>query len=269
MLVIASVFLGFLLATVALSAANHTWPPFLAVESKSMQHSETTSQVGIIDTGDIIVAKKPAGREDVRTYVDSVADDYRSYGDYGDVVVYQMDGSNVPVVHRAIVEVLYNGNGGFDIPELAEMPSELWSTSEGGGQWWDLNNSVELYQVGYSQVTVVIDLAYMLTAGAPHNGLVTMGDNNWYEMDSGRYGIIDQMGLLNGPVPWDHVIGKVTGEIPWLGSIRLWVTGTAPDYLPRNSIFMLVMVLGAIISLPVVTWALASMAERMRRRGGQ
>jgi signal peptidase len=269
MLVVAAIFLGFLLATTALSAMNDTWPPFLAVESKSMQHNETASAVGIIDTGDIIVSKRPEGRQEVRTYVSSVADNYRTYGDYGDVVIYQIDGESTPVVHRAIVELVYNEHGGFDVPELMGLPSDRWCVPGNEYRWWDLNQSLELYDIGYAHTTVVIDLAgLLLSMTVPHSGLITMGDNNWYKVDGKNFGIIDQEGLVRGPISWDHVIGKVTGEIPWLGSLRLWVTGTAPDYLPHNTIIMVGVVFGALLSLPLIAWVISTIAEAYHKKKG-
>ncbi len=259
-------FLAFILAMLILSAAVGIWPPFMAVESKSMQHSDDTSQVGVIDTGDVVVARRASGPDDIRTYVGSIVDGHRSYGEYGDVIVYSRPDGEIPIVHRAICTLVYNGNGGFDIPELSEVPTHLWSAPE--GRWWGLEQSVYLYEVGYSQVTVHIDLAYLLSlmGSSPHGGLITMGDNNWLDQGGERFGLIDQGSIVDGPLEWEWVIGKVTGEIPWIGSLKLWLTGTAPDYLPQNSIMMLGAVIGALVALPVSLWALANAFERRAAR---
>jgi signal peptidase len=268
LLAFSCVFLAFLLAVMILSAAVGIWPPFMAVESKSMQHSEDTSQVGVIDTGDVVVARPPAEPEEIRTYLASIADGHRSFGEYGDVIVYGRPDGDVPIVHRAMVTLVYNASGGFDIPELAQVPAHLWSSPEGEGRWWGLEQNVDLYEVGYSQVTVHIDLDGLLAGmgSSPHGGLITMGDNNWVEQGSERYGLIDQGSFLDGPVQWEWIIGKVTGEIPWLGSLKLWLTGTAPDYLPHNSIIMLGAVVGIIAAFPMTLWAMVSWSERRTGR---
>lgn len=267
--IVGCLFVAFLLAVMLLSAALGMWPPFMAVESKSMQHSDDSSQLGVIDTGDIVVASRSVGPEDVMTYVGSMADGYRSYGAYGDVVIFQPPYEDIPIVHRAICKLIYDGAGGFDIPELSGAPPDSWSVPDGEKRWWGLNESVELYRVGYSEVTVRIDLDTLLLSmgSAPHDGLITMGDNNWIAQGDDRYGLIDQGSLVEGPLPWEWVIGKVAGEVPWMGTLRLWLTGTAPDYLPQNTIAWLALTIGATVVLPMALWATAmSMDGRRERR---
>ena len=41
-----------------LFAYSGLWPPLVVVESESMQHSNTTSYIGVIDTGDLVIVKK-------------------------------------------------------------------------------------------------------------------------------------------------------------------------------------------------------------------
>jgi signal peptidase len=262
------VFVSFMLAVTAFSAISGVWPPYMAVESKSMQHSEDTSRVGVIDTGDVVVARHPSGLEDIKTYVGSIVDGYQSYGEYGDVIVYQSPGEGTPIVHRAICELVYDGCGGFDIPELSNVPADLWDAPGAGGRWWGLQDSLDLFQVGYSKATVHIDLAGLLAemGASPHGGLITMGDNNWYDQGGERRGVIDQGNLVDGPILWEWVVGKVTGEIPWVGSLRLWLTGTAPDYLPHNSIAMLGAVIASLIALPTALYAAAAILERRAER---
>jgi signal peptidase len=271
MTVIACVFLSFILAMTVFAAITGIWPPFMAVESKSMQHSENASDVGIIDTGDIVVARRLSGPDEIRTYVGSIADGYRSFGEYGDVIIYQPPDGSIPIVHRAICEVVYNGCGGFDVPELSTVPADLWSSPGEEGRWRGLTDTLDLFGVGYQKATVHIDLAALLESmgSSPHGGLITMGDNNGYSLGGERFGVIDQGSIVEGPIPWEWVVGKVTGEIPWVGSLRLWATGTAPDYLPRNSVVMLGVSVAALIALPVVIYLMASLWERRAERKGR
>ena len=75
-----------------LFAYSGLWPPLVVVESESMQHSDTTSYIGVIDTGDMVIPTKISSLSEVRTYVSSLNDGYKTYGDYGDVVIYHRDG---------------------------------------------------------------------------------------------------------------------------------------------------------------------------------
>ena len=267
MLVVGCVFLAFMLSVAAMSALLGAWPPFMAVESRSMQHSDNSSAIGIIDTGDVVVvsALQDSGR--VRTYLGSMLDGYHKFGEYGDVIVYQAPNEDVPIVHRAFCNLVYNSTAyGFDIPELASLPNGTWTSTDGG--WQGLTGWVEVYHVGYADVTVYIDVREILGSmdDTPHSGLITMGDNNWKEIENERFGVVDQGNLVKEPIRLEWVIGKVVGEIPWIGSIRLWITGTMPPYMPVNSIVMLVAFLTSMAALPAALWLSARALEH--RRGG-
>ena len=80
-------FVVVLVIMLALYGYCRVWPPMVVVESGSMQHGDR-SYIGIIDTGDMVFVKKVNGRDDVMTYVDGEANDYSTYGAFGDVVVH-------------------------------------------------------------------------------------------------------------------------------------------------------------------------------------
>ena len=234
-----------------------------------MQHDDNRSAIGVIDTGDVVVVSEPQTYGMPRTYLDSLSDGYRSFGEYGDVIIYQSPDEDVPIVHRALCELVYNSSArGFDIPGLANLSDDAWSTPDGSRSWRGLNDYVELYGIGYAGVTVRIDLnsTYRAVAEDPHGGLVTMGDNNWEDVDGERIGIVDQGSLVEGPVKWEWVIGKVVGEVPWLGTIRLLLTGTMPYYMPLNSVFLLLTSVASIIMLPIALRASARAVESWKGR---
>jgi signal peptidase len=271
MLAVGCVFLAFILSVGALTALLGTWPPFMVVESRSMQHDDNSSAIGIIDTGDVVVVSDHQTDGVLRTYLDSLQDGYQSFGEYGDVAIYQPPGEDIPIVHRALCEVVYNSTaGGFDIPDLANVPASMWSVPDGNRSWRGLTEWVELHDVGYAKITVHIDLndTYRGMGSDPHGGLITMGDNNWKEVGGERFGVVDQGNLIEEPIRWEWVIGKVVGEVPWLGTIRLWLTGTAPPYLPVNTIVLLMTSVTSLALLPVALWASAVAVERHRRRIG-
>lgn len=268
LLAIASAYLAFILAVGVMTALLGAWPPFMVVESRSMQHNDNSSAIGIIDTGDVVVVSHMSTDGDLRTYVSSVQDGYRSFGDYGDVAIFQPPDEEIPIVHRALLEVEYNATArGFDIPELAGLPAWLWSVPD-ERDWRGLTDWVELYDVGYAGVTVRIDLndTYRAMEDDPHGGLITMGDNNWKEAGGARYGVVDQGSLIKEPIRWEWVVGKVVGEVPWLGTIRLVITGTAPPYMPLNSVVLLTASMTSLTMLPVALWVSARAVENRRKR---
>lgn len=269
MLAIFCGFLAFMLSVGALASALGTWPPFMVVESRSMQHSDNSSAIGVIDTGDVVVVSEPSTYGTPRTYLDSLKDGYSSFGGLGDVVIYQIPGDDVPIVHRALCELVYNSSArGFDIPGLADLPHDAWSVPGEDRSGRGLDKWVELYGIGYAGVTVHIDLnsTFRAVEGDPHGGLVTVGDYNWEEVGGERIGIVDQGSLVDGPVKWEWVIGKVVGEVPWLGTLRLWLTGTMPPYMPLNSVLLFLASVASITLLPVALWASARAVDKRRGR---
>jgi signal peptidase len=242
-------------------AYSGVWPPMVVVESKSMQHSDRSS-IGVIDTGDIVMVRSVGSADEVVTYLRGVATGHSTYGEPGDVIIYHKSGMSRPIIHRAIAALEYNATGGgFDVPELANVPASMWSVPGGDRAWWNLKDSVELYGIGFLKVTVIIDLKAMLDymrspaySGEPHGGLITMGDNNYYTgVDGTLLGKYDQrwLGSMREPIKSEWIVGKARGELPWFGLIKLYATGTAPDYTPENSKVDLVIALALIIVVPI------------------
>jgi len=249
----------FLIVLAAVFAYSGVWPPLVVIESESMQHSDTTSYIGVIDTGDIVVVKGISSMDEVVTYVDGVANGHSTYSEPGDVVIYHRSGMAKPIIHRAIVNLVYNyTGGGFDVPSLANVPEEMWSVPGGEKTWWNLQRTLVLHDVGYAQAEVEIDLgamlSYMAQRGDLHGGLVTMGDHNWEVIDGTVVGKYDQrwISTVREPVREDWIVGKARGELPWFGLLKLWATGTAPDDVPQNSQTNLFISLGLIIAVPII-----------------
>lgn len=251
---------GFILAAIivliivgALVLYSGAWPPLVVVESKSMQHSNTESFIGTIDTGDMVILKKTNGAAEIRTYLDSLGDGYQTYGEHGDVIIYKPYGSDsrTPIIHRALLRMEYNlTGGGYDIPVLGEIPPSMWSVTGGPKDWHNLKTEIVLTGIGYNQVTVRLNVSIILSnfahvAMTPFSGLVTLGDNN--------QGIVDQMtDICWAPVRADWVSGVARGELPWFGLLKLWITGPAPDGpVPENSKTSLFVSLGLLIGGPI------------------
>ena len=240
----------------ALFAYCGIWPPMVVVESGSMQRFNDKSLVGVIDTGDMVFVKKVGGTDDLVTYVDGEASDYSKYGAYGDVVIYRPNGLSVredgskvvPIIHRLVLWIEVNetavsniegyidySNYTFDVPSLM-----LYGTTE----------LITLRDYGYWKDTVTINLSGLLmyfehTDKIPHGGYITMGDNNAPFYDQPLSGAYE-------PVLPEWIVGKAIGEIPWFGLIKLKVTGSPLQGVPRNSWTNLYITLFLLLFIPFV-----------------
>ncbi|MDH7508742.1 MAG: S26 family signal peptidase [Methanomassiliicoccales archaeon] len=242
-----------------LFAYSSVWPPLVVVESSSMQHSDSRSSIGVIDTGDIVIVKKARG-DNIITYIDGIERGHITYGEYGDVIVYRKgdNSPSTPVIHRAICKIIYNATGGgFDIPSLASLPDWQWKVLPTGDHtWWNLRTAVEIYGIGYLNVTLRLDLRSILQYFesrdmTPHGGYITMGDHNVFSEGGVLYGYYDQISIFREPVKDEWVIGKARGEIPWFGLLKLWVSGTAPQNIPENSKTNLFITIAVVIIVPI------------------
>src|SRR3972149_4643211 len=118
-------FLVVALVMAALFAYTRVWPPMVVVESASMQHSNTESSIGVIDTGDLVLVQGVAAAGDVVTYIEGRATGHSTYGDYGDVIVFIKPGAasaSTPLIHRAMAYVVRNETAGGGGPAAPPPP---------------------------------------------------------------------------------------------------------------------------------------------------
>ena len=194
--------------------------PLTVVESKSMQHSDSTSYLGIIDTGDMVVMVSPEKRS-VTTYVDGYQSGYCSFGSYGDVIIYYRGNGQNPVIHRAIIWLDYK-DGIISAPSLKDYPADRWSNE---GTWDNLTGELVLKGLTYKDGTkdVSMDLSRVT-----HEGYLTLGDNNGY---------FDQMSMTHPEPVMESELKAIAGiEIPWLGCIKLLFNNKNTDMIPDNSL---------------------------------
>ncbi len=261
-----------LIIIIILFAYSGIWPPLVVVESESMQHSSSQSYLGTIDTGDMVLVRDVNNKGDVETYIQGTSSGHGTYRQYGDVIVYYRYGNEEyrPIIHRAICWVEYNhSGGGFDIPGLAQLPQSLWDVIGHTDVYWNLNGIVELYDIGYMNATIRLDINHMLSffqerGREPHSGFITMGDHNLDNMGTTVYGVYDQLSLCREPVSVEWIVGKARGEIPWFGLVKLWVDGDMPESVPSNSVTNLWVSLGLIVGVPI---ALDAANTVLKRRG--
>ena len=235
----------------AMYAYTGLWPPLVVVESNSMMHSEDNiSYVGVIDTGDMVLVKDVDTPDDIVTYMEGVVDGHRTYGDYGDVIIYKKMGSEIstPIIHRAIVNLEANEDGSYRCEALRDAPEAKWSVSGESDSWEHLTSTLIIYNVGYRDTTVSIDIASILgefrrANSDPTDGFITRGDHN--------SGVDQSYRSTYVPVDIDWVVGKARGEIPWFGLLKLWVTDSLGSAAPENSVHNLWISIAVIVVVPI------------------
>ena len=225
-----------LLLLVSLYAYTQNWPPVYVVESDSMQHG-TTDNLGLINTGDLVLAQK-LSLDQVTTYVVGVQTHYTTYGEYGDVLLYHPDGqAGTPVIHRAILFLQANGDGTWNAPSLAGLSCgaaagafySVSSTANGCGTT-GLTGTITLHGIGWRSVDVVIPLG---TLGSS-SGFVTMGDNNYIASGNPETGLTDQSAGISALVQPGWIVGAARGMLPWFGAVKLLLSGSSAE-VPMQS----------------------------------
>lgn len=228
-----------------IQTASDVDPTFTNVESWSMQHSDE-SQLGVIDTGDMVILKNKDSYSQLTTYVDGYASGYSSFGEYGNVVVYERNpSSNLnPVIHRLILYLEYVGEiDGVDTwsaPSLANFDGN-WSCTS-GTDYTKLSGTLELYNIGYGNKTVSFDFSNL--EGYEYSGYLTKGDNastnNYFDQSTS---------ITKGLVTYEDINSVAWIEIPWGGILKLVKNGDMNrinDWVP-NSIPSMVISLAAIL----------------------
>ena len=178
------------MATVAavgllLFGLSGVWPPMVAVESGSMEPS--------MQRGDLIFVTEPgrfapdAARGDTGVVTYEVGEEvgYSTFNGYGSVVIYER-------------------GSGYGTPVIHR--ARFWV--EEGENWYDEANKDWIRGADNCE-----ELQY---CPAPHSGFITKGDNNGY---------YDQVRDIRAPVKPEWLIGTARLRIPYLGHVRLGVSG--------------------------------------------
>jgi signal peptidase len=282
---VAALIVGIILLSLFVYTGN--WPPMVVIESQSMQHSDTESFIGVIDTGDLVLVQKAHSTSDIVTYVEGQATGYRTYGEFGDVIIYKPGGNfeDKSIIHRALVRLDWNESSGtIDIPDLDDEKWELgedWFGTTGGGDNvtspYGLDGTIRLYHVGYGDVTVTLPIStYILQFIADNpNGsaFIAMGDHN--------INPIARTGNPDGSiVRLGWIEGRARGEIPWFGLLKLTLfkdsgapccSGWADSAAPLNSWDSLLIAIVLIIAVPIaldfgIGYALTYLRKRKEAR---
>jgi len=235
----------------ALYLYTGNWPPMVVVESGSMEHSATYGYFGDLNIGDIVLVKKVSSPSSIYTYVTGEAAHFYSYGEFGNVIIYKPFGLNTtPIIHRAIIYLQYNASGGgYNAPSLSLLPSSQWFVIAPSGKLhtiYDIKYNIEILNVGYSSTPVIIPVENMLQSDR-YSGFVTMGDHN--HAVYGEYATDQSLGI-SSLVRFSWVEGVATGYLPYLGIVKLFISGELPSDTPSNSIEAAAAIVVAIIAVP-------------------
>ncbi|HEC89889.1 MAG TPA: S26 family signal peptidase [Thermoplasmatales archaeon] len=222
---------------VALWSYTGQWfgAPMVAIESGSMMHqNEPFGRIGTIDAGDMVLLVKVYGRDDVLTREGEKAKGnagFRSYGDYGDVIVYKKYGRNDEdqIIHRAICWIDYN--------EKAHT------------------YTIEEYNM-YNVSSITIPDIGLINYRPTHSGFITKGDNPITNDRCDQAG-----GICSEPIKPEWITGKAGGELPWVGTInllfndlisgRLWSSHPTVSNVPPDSITCLVILISVLVAIPL------------------
>ena len=256
------------LVLLAMYAYTGQWPPMVVIESNSMMHGvDNHSHVGTIDTGDLVLVQVIDSVSDIETYTEGFVSGHRTYGDYGDVIVYNPDGNEqvTPIIHRAMIFLMVNADGdSYRAESLRDLEAYKWSLSNPTDTWDHLTGTLYLNDVGWQGTTVAINVGGL---GVPYrSGFITKGDHN----DG-----IDQP-YRSGNIELSWVVGKARGEIPWFGLLKLWSTHTLKSEAPDNSVrnlwisVALIVIAPILIDVTMTYRAKRKIAEKkeQNRRGG-
>jgi signal peptidase I len=156
------------LILLAMFAYSGLWPPLVVVESNSMMHGvDNHSHIGAIDTGDLVLVKKVNHASDIVTYMEGLSTGHKTYGDYGDVIIYEKGGSQTltPIIHRAMIYLEPNADGlSYRSASLQNAPASAWSTADPANETWNhLTGTLVLKSVSYNHIPITIDIGGTLT----------------------------------------------------------------------------------------------------------
>lgn len=249
---IALIVVALILGSLFLYTGN--WPPMVVVESGSMQHSSTYAYLGDLNIGDVVLVKKVSTSSQVSTYVSGEASGYSTYGEYGNVIIYRPYGSTgvTPIIHRAILYIEYNSTGGgYDVPSLAKIPASQWYVMSPGGNThitYNVKYDIKLLNVGYPHTAVIIPISSFI-GKADYSGFVTMGDHN--HAVYGENATDQALSIFPLPVKTQWIDGIAVGDMPYVGLLKLFLSGGIPAATPANSIDALIVIIVAVIAAPI------------------
>lgn len=240
--------------------------PFSVIMSESMQHDNQRSEIGIIDTGDVVIVENK-DRSNIQSYIESTASGYSTFGDFGSVIIYNRDSASNPVIHRAILWLDYDpSTDTWNAPSLDNY---------NGNWYWEymgvrhtettgIRGILHFDDITQSHKSPSIDLD-RLNIEDKKSGYLTMGDNT-------RNTTFDQgTSIVSHMIGVEDIRSVPIAEIPWIGTIKLLFKNESKLECVTNSIPSLAMLFLIVIAFFSVSDMFGIMsdknkAERRRKK---
>ncbi len=237
-----------ILILISITLYSGVFPPASVVESYSMEHSNKW-QYGIIDEGTIVFVKKATRINEIKTYVNGKESNYKSYGEFGNVILYHDYNNGKIIIHRAMFYLYWNDS----MPEILGYHNQSYITVN--------KNFILMKDVGYAHRNLIVNISGFKN----DSGFITVGDHNlaclpdyspYYNKTYNAYYASDQFLFHLKPVKLSDIVGIAYGYIPWYGLIKLnimraegkWPVEYA-DHVPEYSYAGLFISLAAILTL--------------------
>ena len=270
----------------ALYAHTGSMPPLVVVESSSMVH-DPDGEVGSIDAGDLVLVHK-SSFENIVTFAEATDPSNPYYGyeawngrrcrhlpkEWGSIDTDHSSSHSACRTPRCLPPATSTAN---PCPTGGTYDAE-WSIDGSEGacvRTWDVPGTDVVNQSNISIQFDGIDAGFydcerFVHAGVEahlvvhnwvpkHSGLLTLGDANKCSVDQGADAVNGSSGLrtLDGgvlePVQESWLVGRAGGEIPWLGAVKLMVSGSPGlAYVPSSSLMYLFACIGGILVFPMV-----------------
>ena len=216
--------------------------PIVAIESGSMEHANPPfGRLGTIDAGDMVLVQKVHTRSDVNVHGGILGgaqakDCCKTYGDYGDVIIYLPDGNikETPIIHRAMCWV-----------DVEFIDGICYYTIEEFGIYQETSLG-SIPELGLDKVKNDDSPNWL------HSGFLTKGDNN------DLFDNLPNGGILKStqPIKIEWITGKAREEIPWFGTINLFFSdimngSNNVGNVHEDCIISLGIVIAILVSIPI------------------
>ena len=194
----------------SLLAYSQEWPPVSVVASESMTHSSSW-KAGTLNVGDIVFVKKvDQVPGPIITYVVGRDIGFMSYGEYGNVILYQST-NGIIIIHRAMFYLSWNGS----TPSVQGYHNQSWMRVTDQYVW--------IEDASYNGRNLTVSISAL----KGEDGFITVGDYNLatsalYVAAQHAYIAADQnVNITAFPVSSSEIVGVAFGDIPWFGLIKL------------------------------------------------
>lgn len=185
---VASSALAVAIVGLLLFAVSGLWPPLVAVESGSMHPHLKKGDLVFVTEQHRFKPARTVGDTGVVTYRLGEKTGYSKLHEPGDVLVYAPDGNN------RTTPIIHRA------------------------RFWVNKNENWYAKANKSYVNGAQSCKELRNCPAPHAGFITKGDHNGY---------YDQTVGISSPVKPSWIKGTAAFRVPWLGWVRLLLTGSA------------------------------------------